>query len=72
MIKNLPVMQETQVRSPGEWFPTPVFLPGEFQGQRILVGHSPWGCKESDTTKQLTLTHLYVMSRTGKSIKTES
>ena len=27
--------------------PTPVFLPGESQGQRSLVGHSPWGCKES-------------------------
>ena len=27
--------------------PTPEFLPGEFQGQRNLVGYSPWGCKES-------------------------
>ena len=24
-----------------EWLPTPVFLPGEFQGQRSLVGCSP-------------------------------
>ena len=39
MVKNLPVTQETQVQSPGEWFPTLVFLPGEFQGQRILVGY---------------------------------
>ena len=44
-------------RSPGEgkWQPTPVFLPGEFHGQRSLVGYSPKGCKESDTTEQLTL-----------------
>ena len=28
----------------------PVFLPGEFHGQRSLVGNSPWGHKESDTT----------------------
>ena len=35
---------------------TPVFLPGEFHGQRSLVGYSPWGLKESDVTKQLTLT----------------
>ena len=28
---------------------TPVFLPGEFHGQRSLAGYSPWGCKESDT-----------------------
>ena len=26
-----------------EWLPTPVFLPGEFHGQRSLVGYSPWG-----------------------------
>ena len=30
---------------------TPVFLPGKSQGQRSLVGYSPWGCKESDTTE---------------------
>ena len=37
-------------RSPGEGNekPTPVFLPGEFHGQRILAGYSPWGLKESD------------------------
>ena len=32
----------------------PVFLPGEFHGQRSLVGYSPWGCKELDMTEQLT------------------
>ena len=26
-----------------EWQPTPVFLPGEFHGQRSLVGYSPRG-----------------------------
>ena len=30
---------------------TPVFLPGEFHGQRSLVGYSPWGHKESGTTE---------------------
>ena len=38
-----------------EQLPTPVLLPGEFHGQRKLVGYSPWGCKESDTTERLTL-----------------
>ena len=33
---------------------TPAFLPGEFHGQRSLVGHSPWGHKELDMTEQLT------------------
>ena len=39
-------------RSPGggKWQPTPVFLPGEFHGQRSLVGYSPRGHKESDAT----------------------
>ena len=32
---------------------TPVFLPGESHGQRSLVGYSPRGCKESDTTERL-------------------
>ena len=30
---------------------TPVFLPGEFHGQRSLAGYIPWGHKESDTTE---------------------
>ena len=46
MVKNLPAMWETWVRSLGwkkslekEWLPTPVFLPGEFHGQRNLAGY---------------------------------
>jgi len=41
-----------------EWQPTPVFLPGEFHGQRSLVDYSPWDCKESDMTEQLTLRYF--------------
>jgi len=33
------------------WQPTPMFLPGESQGQRSLSGYGPWGHKESDTTE---------------------
>ena len=41
-----------------KWQPTPVFLPGKSHGQRSLVGYSPWGRKELDTTEQLhTHTH---------------
>ena len=39
-----------------EWQPTPVFLAGEFHGQRRRVSYSPWGHKESDTT-EYTRTH---------------
>ena len=52
MIKNLPAIQETQVRSLGKEDPWekgmethPVFLPGEFHGERDLVGYSPWVAK---------------------------
>ena len=38
-----------------KWQPTPVFLPGEFHGQRSLAGYSPWGHKELDVTEQLSL-----------------
>ena len=34
-----------------KWQPTPVFLPGESHGWRNLVGYSPRGRKESDTTE---------------------
>ena len=36
-----------------QWQPTPVLLPGKFHGWRSLVGYSPWGRKESDTTERL-------------------
>ena len=36
-----------------QWQPTPVLLPGKSHGQRSLVGCSPWGGEESDTTEQL-------------------
>ena len=55
LVTNLPAVQETQVRSQGwqdpwrrEWQATPVFLPGEFHGQRSLVSYSLWGQKEKD------------------------
>ena len=62
MVKNLPAMQGIGVQFLGQedplekgWLPTPVFFLGESQGQRILEGYCPWGCKESDTTERLTL-----------------
>ena len=35
------------------WHLTPVFLPGKSHGQRSLVGYSPWGCEELETTERL-------------------
>ena len=34
-----------------QWHPTPVLLPGKSHGRRSLVGCSPWGPYESDTTE---------------------
>ena len=45
-----------------KWQPTPVFLPGEFHGQRNLVGYNPWGCKGSDSTDQQTVSLLTSLS----------
>ena len=39
------------------WQSTPVLLPGESHGRRSLVGYSPWGREESDTTERLIRTH---------------
>ena len=63
MVKSLPAVQETWVRSlrwedPLEktWQPTPVFLPGKSSGQRSLVGYRPWGHKEQ--TRLSTYTYM--------------
>ena len=49
--------------------PTPVFFPGKSHGQRSLVGYSPWGHKESDTTEQMnTHTHNHTKGRNAKSV----
>ena len=64
MVKNLPEIRETwfnpwvrKIPWREEWQPTPVFLPGEFHGQRSLAGYSPW-VAESDMTEQLTHTDV--------------
>ena len=53
LVKNPPTMQKIRIWSVvgkipwrRKWQPTPVFLSGEFHGQRNLVGYSPWGCRE--------------------------
>ena len=66
MVKNLPAVQETRFNAwvrkipwRRAWQCTLVFLPGESQGQRSLVGYSPWGCKELDTTEATEHTHTH-------------
>ena len=60
-VKNLPAMWEIQVWSLGQEDPLEKEIanhssvPGEFYGQRSLVGYSPWGRKELDMTEQLYL-----------------
>ena len=62
MVNNLLAIQETWFDPwfekslwRREWLPTPVFLPGEFHGQRSRAGYSLWGRKELDMIEQLTL-----------------
>ena len=43
----------THISRRRHWHPTPVLLPGKSHGRRSLVGCSPWGRKELDTTKWL-------------------
>ena len=68
MVKRLPAVQDTQVRSLGwedpleeEMATHSSILAWKFHRQRRLAGYSPWDCKESDMTEQLT--HI---SLTGK------
>ena len=43
-----------------KWQPTPVILLGQSHGQRSLVSYSPWGCKESDMTEQLSTVSSHI------------
>ena len=61
--KRLLAVQKTWVQSLGwedplekEMATHSVLLPGKSHGQRRLVGYSPWGCKELDTTERLHFT----------------
>ena len=50
-----------------QWHPTPVLLPGKSRGRRSLVGCSPWGRSESDTTERLSdftfIFHLHALEK---------
>ena len=60
-VKRLSARQEPRVRYLGQedppwrrkWQPIPVLLPGKSHGWVSLLGYSPWGREESDTTERL-------------------
>ena len=65
IVKNLPARQETQIQSLGQedllemgMATHSSILAWRFPWIRNLTGYSPWGHKELDTTKQLTLYSL--------------
>ena len=62
MVKNPPAMWDTgfdpwvgKIPWRRERQPIPIFLPGKTHRQRSLVGYNSWGCKELNTTQQVTL-----------------
>ena len=67
MVKNVPAMQETWVRSLGQEYPLPTsaFLPEEFHGQRSLAGYSSWDCKKSDKTNTFTFQGKTLLASNG-------
>ena len=48
-----------------QWQPTPVLLPGKSHGWKSLVGCSPWGRKELDTTERLHFHFLFSCTGEG-------
>ena len=52
-LKKKKIMRIREVAQRRQWHPTPVLLPGISHGWRSLVGCSPWGRKELDTTERL-------------------
>ena len=62
-LHHLPEFAQTYVHWRRTWHSTPVLLPGKSHGRRDLVGCSPWGREELDTTERL---HFHFsLSRTG-------
>ena len=55
-----------------QWHPTPVLLPGKSHGRRSLVGSSPWGSTESDTTEQFHFHFLFSCIGEGNDNPTHS
>ena len=62
MLKNRDIALLTKVRlvRRRQWEATPVLLPGISHGWRSLVGWSPWGREESDTTERL---HFHALEK---------
>ena len=64
-VKNRPAMQRPGLDSwigkipwGRTWQPIPAFLPGEFHGQRSLVGYNPWGQKSQKRLRDFHITHI--------------
>ena len=78
VVKNPPAMQETWSGSLSqkdslekEMTTHSSILPGKSHGQRSLVGYSPWGRKELDTTEWLTATNnIHILSQSKNKIAT--
>ena len=76
IVKHLPTMQETWVQSlcwedllEKKWQLTWIFLPGKSHVRRNLIGYSPWGHKESDTTEWLHF-HFFCSGQWANSVPT--
>ena len=80
VVKNLPA-SVGEVRDVGlipglgrspwrrKWQPTPVFMPGEFHGQRSLVGYSSCDCQKSQTLRKQLGKHAYNVSPINLSLQ---
>ena len=55
-----------------QWQPTSVLLPGKSHRRKTLVGCSPWGCYELDTTEQLDFTFTFHFHALEKEMATHS
>ena len=54
----------------GKWQSIPALLPGKSHGWSSLIGYSPWGHKESDTTERLHFTIISISLHTRELLPT--
>ena len=58
--KDVCLLISSEMLQRRQWHPTPVLLPGKSHGRRSMVGYSPWGREESDTTERL---HFHALEK---------
>ena len=63
IVTSIPIRVYSKLTRRRQWHHTPILLPGKPHGWRCLVGYSPWGHEESDTTDFTFTFHFHALEK---------